>query len=556
MSGFAIWKFLAGIGFFLFGLQLLDRVLSKLAGRSFKKYLGRYTHSIGKAIFGGTLITALLQSSSIVQLITLGFVEAGIIPFKNALAVIMGSNLGSTMVGWIIATVGFKMDIESLAMPGLAISTIGMFFFQSRKNVYNSFRLLLSLSMLFFGLGMMKETAEIMVKNLDISHYSSYPNIVFVVIGLIITTMVQASSATMAITLTALNANVISFPAAASIVIGSEVGTAMKTLLSGLKGTGNKKRAAFGNFYFNVVTTIIAFAALPWLIRFIRELVGIKDPLVGLAFFQSLINFIAIILFLPFLNIFSRWLEKKFTRGENKESYISDHLPSIANLAPDAIKDQCTRLLQKTIEFHDKVLDLKNPPANFMGNVKSFTRLSGTTIQEYNRLKLSEGELLDYILRLQTEELEEADHKKINQYMESLRNTIHAAKSVKDIHHNIDELRESAKDQLHDFYHELQADWKTYRQELYEIVDITDQALLIKKLSSLMNEAFNHQRRQNEIIRMQLINGSLEEVEASTLLNIERELISSKKSFVRSLAYLRLPFDKATEFEYFPENNS
>ena len=71
-----------------------------------------------------------------------------------------------------------------------------------------------------------------------------------------------------------------------------------------------------------------------------------------------------------------------------------------------------------------------------------------------------------------------------------------------------------------------------------------------------MNEAFNHQRKQNEIIRMQLINGSLEEVEASTLLNIERELISSKKSFVRSLAYLRLPFDKATEFEYFPENNS
>ena len=290
MSGFSIWKFLAGIGFFLYGLQLLDRVLTKFAGRSFKQFLRRYTQSTGKAILGGAAITGLLQSSSIVQLITLGFVEAEIIPFKNALAVIMGSNLGSTMVSWIIATVGFRMDIESLALPGLAIGTIGMFFFQSRKNVYNSFRLLLSLSMLFFGLGMMKETAEVMVKNLDIAQFATYPNIVFVLIGFIVTSLVQTSSATMAITLTALNANVIAFPAAASIVIGSEVGTAMKTLLSGLSGTGNKKRAAFGNFYFNVATTIIAFSLLPWLIRFIREIIGISDPLVGLAFFQSLIN--------------------------------------------------------------------------------------------------------------------------------------------------------------------------------------------------------------------------------------------------------------------------
>ena len=228
----------------------------------------------------------------------------------------------------------------------------------------------------------------------------------------------------------------------------------------------------------------------------------------------------------------------------------------MANLAPEAIRDECTRLLQKTIEFHDKVLDLKNPPASFFGNVKSFARISGTTMQEYNRLKLSEGELLDYILRLQVEELETAEHKRINQYMESLRNTIHAAKSVKDVHHNIDELRESAKDQLHDFYIQLREDWSIYRQQLSGIVDITDAVLLISKLSVLMNEAFEHQRKSNDNIRSHLLNGSLEEVEASTLLNIERELISSKKSFVRSIAYLRLPFDKASEFEYFPENNT
>ncbi len=556
MSSFSIWKFLAGIGFFLYGLQVLDRVLTKFAGRSFKKFLRRYTTSTGNAILGGAIITALLQSSSIVQLITLGFVEAGIIPFKNALAVIMGSNLGSTMVGWIIATIGFKLDIESLAMPGLAISMIGMFFFQSRRNIYNSFRLLLALSMLFFGLGMMKETAEVMVKNIDISQFASYHNIVFVFVGLLVTSLVQTSSATMAITLTALNANVISFPAAASIVIGSEVGTAMKTLISGINGTGNKKRAAFGNFYFNIATTVIAFAFLPWLISFIKEVVGIKDPLIGLAFFQSLINLLTIAIFIPFLNIFSRWLENRFTKDENKDSYISDHLPAAANLAPDVIKEECARLLQKTVEFHDKVLDLKDPPQNFFSNVKSFTRVTGSTTQEYNRLKLSEGELLDYILRLQMEELDKAEHIKVNQYMESLRNTIHAAKSVKDVHHNINELRESAKDELHNFYINLQNDWKVYRDNLSKVLDISDGEMLVTKLTVLMNEAFDHQRKQNEIIREHLLKETLEEFEASTLLNIEREMISSKKSFVRSIAYLQLPFEKATEFEYLPDNNS
>lgn len=122
-----IWKFFAGIGFFLLGLQQMDSALTKLAGRRFKTFLRNSTSGFLKSVAGGAIITALLQTSSVVALITLGFVEAGMIPFKNALGVIMGSNLGSTVVGWIIATIGFRINIESLAMPGLAISTIGMF---------------------------------------------------------------------------------------------------------------------------------------------------------------------------------------------------------------------------------------------------------------------------------------------------------------------------------------------------------------------------------------------------------------------------------------------
>jgi phosphate:Na+ symporter len=524
-----IWKFAAGIGFFLYGLLLMDQALTKLSGRTFKKFLRQHTNTVLKAIATGTFLTALLQTSSVIALITLGFVEAGMIPFRNALGVMMGSNLGSTMVGWIIATIGFKLNIENLALPGLAITTICMFIFKKRKNLFNSFRLLFAISLIFYGLGFMKDVAGVFVEQVDISAYRDQPLVIFVLIGLIITSVVQTSSATMAIALTALYSNVISFPAAASVIIGSEVGTSLKTMIAGLNGSGDKKRAAFGNFYFNVATVILAFVFLRFIITFITDFVGISDPLIGLAFFQSLINVMAIIVFLPFIGPYAKWLEKHFKKGENERSYLSSSFIPSDDPDPEMLKEEVLMLMDKNLEFHDVVMDVNMPEhEGFIENVKTFARRSGYTNEMYNRLKLSAGELIVYHVRVRAEKLSIEDGSKLDLCMEALRQTMHSAKSVKDIHHNITDLRETAKDILHEHYHRLQQDWLAFK------TDYMLSKQLRKNLDILMHKAHTDMDGNNELIQEDLSKKILDEVEASTLLNIEREMLSSKKAIIRA----------------------
>lgn len=527
-----IWKFFAGIGLFLFGLQQMDIALTRLAGRAFKTFLRKNTASFPRALLGGTLITALLQSSSVVSLITLGFVEAGIIPFKNALGVIMGSNLGSTVVGWIVATVGFKMNIESMAIPALAISTIGMSFSLNRKNLYNSFRFLLALSLLFLGLAFMKETAERLFRNFDITVYQYYPLWVFVLIGFIITSIIQTSSATMAIALTALYTSAITLPGAAALIIGSEVGTSLKTWIAGLKGSAEKKRAGYGNLYFNIATTVLAFLALHPLLKFINNFLAIKDPLISLVMFQTLINLLTILLFIPLINWYTRWLETKFNGASTDQSFVRVDL-STASLNPGLIRDEVVHLFHQNIVFHDQALDIHNQeePDGLLNHMKSFVKRSGQTQDMYDKLKKSEGQLLeaslDWKKRSESQDLGGI----VDRSMEALRQSIHAAKSIKDIHHNIDELRESANDVLHDYFHQIGIDWKKFERELL----LADQKTVLEKLRE---QALTHSVIVMEQIHEDISQDRIRETEASSLLNVNRELLSSKKSLLKAWALL------------------
>jgi len=357
MQNLEIWKFLAGLGFFLYGMGQLETVLKNVSGRSLKLFLKRNTQSLFKSIFGGALITGIVQSSSVVSLIVLAFVESGIITFRNALGVILGTNLGTTLDSWIVATIGFKLNILSYSLPVIAVTAIGMFFFENRKKLHNVFAIFFALGILFLGLGFMKEGALELVKEFDLASYTNYGILVFVLIGFVLTTIIQSSSATIAITLTAVYADVLTFQSAAAIVIGAEVGTTIKILLWGMRGSVDKKRVAWGNFMYNIFTASIALIFLHWIIYFIENTIGIKDPLIGLVFFQTAINIVSIILFIPFLNIFSKWLERKIiSNGTNSNSYISKNLPILPLLAVDALRDETENLYRKTLLFNKNSL--------------------------------------------------------------------------------------------------------------------------------------------------------------------------------------------------------
>ena len=121
-----IWKLAAGLGLFLYGMHQLELALQKLAGRSFKRFLRRYTSRPIQGVLTGAISTAALQSSSVVGLIVLAFVGTGIIPLSGGIGMVFGSNLGTTATGWIVATLGFKLDIEAIALPLIALGGLGV----------------------------------------------------------------------------------------------------------------------------------------------------------------------------------------------------------------------------------------------------------------------------------------------------------------------------------------------------------------------------------------------------------------------------------------------
>lgn len=270
MDWLLISKLTGGLGLFLYGMHQLEDALRELGGRAFKLFLRRHTSRPLKALLSGTIITALLQSSSVVTFIVLGFVGAGVFSMESALAVVLGSNLGTTLSNWLVAFLGFKLDIESYALPVAGLAGIGLVFSSGNRKLFHSCRFLLGFALLFLGLDYIRDAIEAGMKDFDFGTYLDLPVPVFILIGFVITALIQSSSATMVITLSALHSGVLPFHLAVAVIIGSESGTAVKSLLAALGGAASKRKVATGNLLFNLFITLFAYALMRPLISLRR----------------------------------------------------------------------------------------------------------------------------------------------------------------------------------------------------------------------------------------------------------------------------------------------
>ena len=537
MNSIEIWKFIAGLGFFLYGMGLLELVLKNNSSRSVKLFLKRNTQSLFKSITGGALITGLVQSSSVVSLIVLAFVESGIITFKNALGVILGTNLGTTLDSWIVASIGFKFDMLNFSFPIIGISSLGLFIFEKKKSLKAIFSILLALGILFLGLSYMKESALVLVKAFDIASYTNYGILVFVLIGFVITTIIQSSSATIAITLTALYSGALGFSDAAAVVIGSEVGTSIKILLWGMKGGADKKRVAWSNFYYNIFTTLIALLLLKWLVYFIENIMHINNNLIGLVFFQTSINIISIILFIPFIRVFTKWMEKKFLENDRSNlTYFSLKPPLVSVMVADSIKGEAETLFKKTLEFIQSILvHHQNKDLSLLEKINENSTEKIET--EYIKLKQTEGDILDYFTNLDKDDLVEVDLNQIHNAIHAIRSMIYAAKSVHDIFHNLIEFNSSAHDLLHSQINEIQTSWLSFQKEINIIW--AESLIPTDTIDKLVEQINQHEKEDNLLIMKELRNDQLSEFDSSTLLNVHREIISSKKALLTASQLLK-----------------
>src|SRR5690554_3370155 len=359
-----LWKLLAGLGIFLFGMYLLEEAIKALSGRSFKKFIKNYTSNRIKSILAGTFSTAILQSSSAVSLIVIAFVGAGIMNMINAMGVIVGSNLGTTVTSWIVASLGFKFSIESIALPIIAVGGLVLIFLGKTGKYANISKFLVGFGFIFMGLDYIKLSASDLVENVPLEYFKNRNFFIYILGGFIITSLIQSSSAAIALILTAVSSKIIGFEEACSMVIGTNIGTTTTVIIGTFGATTSMKRVAFSHLFFNLITaiaTIILFYPITQLI--IHNYPTTQDPVIALAIFHTFFNLMGTIIFTPFIGVFSRLIKKIYPEKKAiYTQYIHSSLPSFPEASINALKNETNYLFHLVIHHNLMVLHINEPP--------------------------------------------------------------------------------------------------------------------------------------------------------------------------------------------------
>lgn len=548
--GFDFSQMAAGLGLFLTGMVFLEEALRKLAGRAFKIFLRNQTSNKFKAVAGGAIVTGVLQSSSVVNLMVLAFVGAGVLTMQNALAVILGANIGTTLTSWIVATLGFKFSIEGLAYPIVGVFGVAMVIFRNGGTLYQWSKFLFGFGLLFVGLSLMKGGFENVAREFDLRVLEDYPLVVFVLVGFILTTLIQSSSATVAITLTALHSDALGLLGAMAMVLGSEVGTTIKLILAALDGIAAKKRVAMGNFIYNTVMIVVIFIALRPIEYFISLQLGIEDELVALVSFQSGVNVVGVFLFFPFLNWFGSYLNRLFKQNNESSLFIKAIPPQEGgDLALDALAKETRRLLFLVIDY--TMHSFGNRLSKIEDEVGE-EYIEKTLDQKYDHLKLLHGEIRYYIIKLNKEALDNEEKELLDRLTSSVRNSMFAAKSIKDSEHDIEQFRNSSNNAKYQYYQQR-------RNEVKEFFDRLSVLLLkptlpngFEEMVSLYNKVHKGYMDQLNDLYKAGSDVGLTEIEISTLINFNRELHSSYKAIVWAMKDYLLDQEQAQYFAELP----
>ena len=545
-----IWKMLAGIAIFMLGMNFLEEGLRSLVGRPFKLFLKKQTSRKLKAIAGGTVAAGILQSSSVVNLMVLAFVGAGVIGMKNALAIILGANLGTTFSSWIIATIGFEFNIESFALPVAGISGILMMLSNKESRWHHWCKLLFGFSFLFVGLNYMKDGIENTVLHIDLALLNRQPVILFLLAGFFITALIQSSSATVAIALSALYVNAIGLYAATALVLGSEVGTTIKLILASIKGVATKKRVALGNLFFNIINAFIIFIFLLPVNRLITDVIGIKDNLVALVFFQSFVNLVGIILFLPFLNRFGKFLERKFTKTDNETLFIYKVKANDAEIALAALEKETKHFIYHVAWFTLEAFDKSTAILDDLQLYRDFG--SKKLMEKYEYIKYLHGEIYNYSIQLQNLVTDKESSLRIEQLISSARNSMYAAKNLKDAFPDIEQLQRSSNDVKYGFYKLTRDKIAKFYDAIILLLTSENTQTNFEQLASLYKSIQAEYSETLNSLYKEGLAQSISEVEFSTLLNFNREMYTLEKSLLFALKDFLLNENEAAYFDELP----
>lgn len=377
-----LFSLLGSVGLFLYGIKLMSESLQKITGDNLRNVYTAMTSNRFMAMLTGVLVTALVQSSSATMVMSISFINAGLITLSQSLAVFMGANFGMTLINWIIALFGFKYLITVFVFPIIALS---LPLFQSNNSKRNSWgELLLGFALLFLGISLLKNSfpdlsqyPNIVASLNYISDLSLFSVIVFMIFGVVFTMIFQSSLVTFIISLLMCANGWISFEMGCAIVLGTNIGSCLTPILAARKANISSKRAAYGFLIFNSIVTIIAivfFFPFCSLIENLCYLIGIGDLdnvtniSLGIALFHTLYNVIFILLQLPLINPVEKLLIKTISENKNQDEsfklqYISKGLmSSTGQMALIQVRKETSRYADEIYKMFKLFCTMINEP--------------------------------------------------------------------------------------------------------------------------------------------------------------------------------------------------
>lgn len=536
---------LAGLGLFMLGMKQLEDSLAVLAGVPFRRFLRDHANTPLRGIVVGAGATAVLQSSSLVSLLVLAFVGAGIMQLNGAIGVIMGANLGTTITGWLVATLGFKLNLGATALALVGAGGLGSVLMPKGGKLREAAGFVVGLGLLLFGLDMMKQGVESFASQFDVSPFAGVSIFLLALLGVGVTAVIQSSSAAMMIAISALHGGVFELEAAAAFAIGTGVGTTVTAVIGSIGGSPDKKRVAAAHVSFNLLKAALALLLLYPLLALLARIPGLEDPLLRLVAFHSGFNVAGILVALPLVGWGAAFLNRRF---RDSDSLVNRYLHGTGSDVPEAgaeaVRKEVRRALCMAIGINRYALRL-HPPERSPWPDPDVVEPGGgrrNYSQRYERLKRLEGELAEYVSELQAHELPVALNRELVAQLEAMRLTVIAAKSVKDIRQNLVELRLALRASTDSWLERLEQNSNRF----YGGIDHLDPELspqsLIETLSRLRNEIRDARDAVVGDLYRSAGKRQLDELELSTLFNVNRELHSSSKALLRALnAHLLAP---------------
>jgi len=403
VNGFSIGITLfGGLGLFLFGMKIMSESLQLATGERLKSILWKVSNSRIKGVFTGFFITAIIQSSSATTVMLVSFVSAGLLTLQQSIGIIFGANIGTTVTGWLVALIGFKIKITAIALPCIGL---GFFIrFISNEKIKNYGEVLLGFGVLFFGLDIMSSAVKDLRNSEAIlnimAHYSAddIPSTLIVIaIGTIVTMIVQSSSATVAMTMTLAVNGLIDFPTACAFILGENIGTTITANIAALSASSEAKQAARAHFLFNAIGVIwlmlifhmFFIPFVDWLVpgNPYSDILAVRSKVIAdhMAAFHTCFNVINTIVFLPFANILTNLAIKLAPQSNDVPDefhlkYITSILVSTPTININQARLEIKRMSNIVLEMFDMVMDVFHHPEEKLGTqVEQILKLENLT---------------------------------------------------------------------------------------------------------------------------------------------------------------------------------